>query len=74
VRVPLPERPPQSNREAQTRVMRDAIVSNKTFRNATSPPKWKLLKNWTQQIDLSLRIIQISKPGLPFLCLDAQEL
>jgi hypothetical protein len=35
----LPERPPLSNQEVQTRAVLNAIVSNKTFRNATSPPK-----------------------------------
>src|SRR5258708_40332736 len=37
----------------------DAIVSNKTFRNATFPPRWKLLQSWFQQIVLFLQIIQI---------------
>jgi hypothetical protein len=52
-------RPPCPDREVQARVVIDAIVSNKTFRNATFPPKWKLLQSWFQQIDLFLQIIQI---------------
>ena len=50
---------PRYNREVQARIMCDAIVSTKTFRNATFPPKWKLLQSWYQQIDLFLQTIQI---------------
>src|SRR5713226_10501546 len=50
---------PRFNREVQARIVCDAIVSTKTFRNATFPPKWKLLQSWFQQIDLFLQTIQI---------------
>src|SRR5260370_36538044 len=50
---------PRFNREVQARIVCDAIVSTKTFRNATFPPKWKLLQSWFQQIDLVLQTIQI---------------
>src|SRR6266568_8096963 len=74
--------------KCRPRIVCDAIVSTKTFRNATFPPKWKLLQSWFQQIDLFLQIIQIISrcpslrrvparsplAGSPFLGLDAPEL
>src|SRR6266487_2427142 len=45
--------------KCRPRIVCDAIVSTKTFRNATFPPKRKLLQSWFQQIDLFLQIIQI---------------
>src|SRR6266536_2918257 len=45
--------------KCRPRIVCDAIVSTKTFRNATFPPKWKLLQSWFQQIDLFLQIIEI---------------
>ncbi len=50
---------PRFNREVQARIVCDAIVSTKTFRNATFPPKWKVLQSWFQQNDLFLPTSQV---------------